>query len=328
MSRKSVVSLAALMTAGVALLSACGNDTTTGTASSAPATVDTSVQEQAGQVDESTVNSLFFERGTAKTAKAQQGTGDWATGPDGTYNTAAKDVRQKWVELHATQLGKFNPALVNGAKRTLYVFDKDAPNVSNCQDEKCATTWPAVTVAQGSKIILGGVKTSAIGVIKRQDGTLQITINKHPIYFFSGDKKAGDTNGDGVGGTWHVSSPTGAPAPGSAPGTGGTPANPAPNNNGGNNGGAAGNNDGNVKKATVVNAFELRFLNDSGDIDNVTKAGCTTFRAARTSLTTDGSVKVWDGPNCTGTSKVITEDIGDAAAELGFTKGINSVFLG
>jgi predicted lipoprotein with Yx(FWY)xxD motif len=43
----------------------------------------------------------------------------------------------------------------------------------------------------------------------RGDGVKQQTVNCSPIYTFSGDKEAGDTNGQGVGGTWYAVRPNG-----------------------------------------------------------------------------------------------------------------------
>ena len=48
-------------------------------------------------------------------------------------------------------------------------------------------------------------------VFDRPDGLKQQTIDCWPIYTFAGDTKPGDTNGQGVGGTWYVVSPDGKP---------------------------------------------------------------------------------------------------------------------
>ena len=40
-------------------------------------------------------------------------------------------------------------------------------------------------------------------------GKKQVTIDGVPLYYFSGDTKAGDTNGQGVGGIWFVVDATG-----------------------------------------------------------------------------------------------------------------------
>ncbi|MBR7678887.1 hypothetical protein KDA82_39280, partial [Streptomyces daliensis] len=96
---------------------------------------------------------------------------------------------------------------------TLYRFDKDTatPSKSNCEGE-CATTWPPVVVSPRGKIFIDGIDESAIGTVKRSDGTLQVTIGGWPVYRFSKDLRPGDTNGQGVGGTWFGVTPDGQKA--------------------------------------------------------------------------------------------------------------------
>jgi predicted lipoprotein with Yx(FWY)xxD motif len=38
----------------------------------------------------------------------------------------------------------------------------------------------------------------AFATITRADGTVQVTFNHMPLYYFSGDSVAGDTNGQGT----------------------------------------------------------------------------------------------------------------------------------
>ena len=38
----------------------------------------------------------------------------------------------------------------------------------------------------------------------RKDGAEQWAFKGMPLYYWAGDSKPGDTNGDGVGGVWHV----------------------------------------------------------------------------------------------------------------------------
>ena len=38
-----------------------------------------------------------------------------------------------------------------------------------------------------------------------------MTLNGWPLYYYSGDKTPGDTNGQGVGGVWWVLTPAGDP---------------------------------------------------------------------------------------------------------------------
>jgi predicted lipoprotein with Yx(FWY)xxD motif len=57
-----------------------------------------------------------------------------------------------------------------------------------------------------------GVKTSLLGRIKRSDGRMQVTYRGHPLYTFSLDKRAGQTNGEGLddfGAHWYAVSPAG-----------------------------------------------------------------------------------------------------------------------
>ncbi len=103
-----------------------------------------------------------------------------------------------------------SPQLININQATLYRFDEDTaqPSRSNCNDA-CATKWPPVTIQNGGKVYLAGVKHNQVGAVRRQDGQIQITVGGWPVYRFSGDAKPGDLNGQGVGGTWFAVGPTG-----------------------------------------------------------------------------------------------------------------------
>ena len=80
---------------------------------------------------------------------------------------------------------------------TLYTFDKDQGSESTCYDE-CAVNWPPFLAKEGVS------KGEAWGTTDRKDGAKQWTYNGRPVYYFAGDKAAGETNGDGKGGVWHV----------------------------------------------------------------------------------------------------------------------------
>jgi predicted lipoprotein with Yx(FWY)xxD motif len=58
----------------------------------------------------------------------------------------------------------------------------------------------------------------------RSDGRQQVTYGGHPLYLFAGDKKPGDTSGEGFtafGGSWFAVSPAGNEVSGPAPNPGG-----------------------------------------------------------------------------------------------------------
>lgn len=46
-----------------------------------------------------------------------------------------------------------------------------------------------------------------VTIITRSDGSMQFAYKGTPLYYYSGDTKAGDTNGDGFNGIWHIVTP-------------------------------------------------------------------------------------------------------------------------
>jgi predicted lipoprotein with Yx(FWY)xxD motif len=58
----------------------------------------------------------------------------------------------------------------------------------------------------------GSARKSLLGTTRRGDGTTQVTYKGHPLYAFSGDRKPGDTKGQGVkafGAKWNAESAAG-----------------------------------------------------------------------------------------------------------------------
>jgi predicted lipoprotein with Yx(FWY)xxD motif len=106
-------------------------------------------------------------------------------------------------------------AYLTGANgMTLYEFTADSMNTTACT-AACATKWPPLTVASAGAVTAGTGVSGTLATFARPDGTLQVTINGMPIYYFSGDTKAGDTTGQGFGGKWFVAAPSGAAPAGS-----------------------------------------------------------------------------------------------------------------
>ena len=80
---------------------------------------------------------------------------------------------------------------------TLYTYDKDTSGMSECT-ATCAQTWPPVHAKKSDKPV------GDLTIIKRPDGTLQWADKGKPLYTFAKDKKAGEVNGNGMGGIWHA----------------------------------------------------------------------------------------------------------------------------
>ena len=70
--------------------------------------------------------------------------------------------------------------------------------------------WPALTV-EGEAVGGEGIDASLLGTSERTDGSVQVTLDGHPLYYFAQDAAPGDVNGQGVGDVWYVVSPAGAP---------------------------------------------------------------------------------------------------------------------
>lgn len=102
------------------------------------------------------------------------------------------------------KLGSF---LVDDKGISLYLFTKDTPNTSVCYD-KCATAWPPL-LTTGNPVAGDGVDSSLLGTTTRKDGSVQVTYNGWPLYYYEKDKAPGDVTGQDVGGVWYVVSDKG-----------------------------------------------------------------------------------------------------------------------
>lgn len=100
--------------------------------------------------------------------------------------------------VEAKPVGTIGTVLVAGSNgMTVYVFTKDVKDsgTSACTGG-CIAKWPALTVPAGATPSGGSGVTGTLGTITRPDnGTLQVTYNGLPLYFFASDKAPGDANG-------------------------------------------------------------------------------------------------------------------------------------
>lgn len=81
--------------------------------------------------------------------------------------------------------------------KVAYTFDVDDVNISSCYDA-CAKAWPPILIEDASSL------KTPMGSTVRKDGSLQLTLDGQPLYFFAGDVKPGDINGDNLGNVWHI----------------------------------------------------------------------------------------------------------------------------
>lgn len=109
------------------------------------------------------------------------------------------------VMVKTASAGKLGTILVGGHGRTLYLFEADKSTTSTCNGA-CAAAWPPL-LTSGAPSTGGSAQSKLLGTSKRSDGKTQVTYNKHPLYEYAGDSKAGDTNGQGLnqfGAKWYV----------------------------------------------------------------------------------------------------------------------------
>jgi predicted lipoprotein with Yx(FWY)xxD motif len=106
------------------------------------------------------------------------------------------------VDLHNSSLGSI---LVDAQGKTLYLFEADKNGKSACSGP-CATAWPPL-LSNGAPQAAMGASASLIGSTARSDGGSQVTYAGHPLYYYVGDKAAGDVTGQGIdqfGAKWYV----------------------------------------------------------------------------------------------------------------------------
>ena len=117
--------------------------------------------------------------------------------------TAAEEAGGATVAVASSKLGEI---LVDADGRTLYAFTKDKGDQSACSGG-CATSWPALT---GTATAGTGAQASLLATSTQANGTDQVTYDGRPLYYFAGDTKPGDTNGQAVGNVWFAVTASGA----------------------------------------------------------------------------------------------------------------------
>ena len=131
------------------------------------------------------------------------------------FGTSASKSAPK-VTVKVKKISGVGIVLVDANGRTLYTLTNGGQAVA-CTGT-CASVWPPLTVAAGSK------PKGAKGVTKLGVTAGQVTAAGLPLYRFSGDSQAGQANGEGInsfGGVWHVVTVAGSTTSGTKPPSGG-----------------------------------------------------------------------------------------------------------
>ncbi|HEX8857464.1 MAG TPA: hypothetical protein VF752_17870 [Thermoleophilaceae bacterium] len=149
-----------------------------------------------------TISSLGAAAAVALVALAAAGCGGGGGGA-ATASSPPTTASGHAATVSGANEGSLGKILVDSRGHTLYLFKKDSGAKSACFGA-CATNWPPLRSSR-KPTVGAGASASKVGTIRRSDGKPQVTYNRHPLYRFVGDKKPGDTNGQGLtafGGSW------------------------------------------------------------------------------------------------------------------------------
>lgn len=125
----------------------------------------------------------------------------------GAATPAARHTAKPTLEVHAVKT--YGRVLATSTGRSLYVLSTEAHGKLVCSGV-CLKIWPPLLVPASVKhLSLGPGVLGKIGFIHRSATKSQVTFNGYPLYTFTGDKKPGQTSGEGIvkGGTWTLANP-------------------------------------------------------------------------------------------------------------------------
>jgi predicted lipoprotein with Yx(FWY)xxD motif len=124
----------------------------------------------------------------------------------------AKDEESRGKQLEVRD-SEFGTILVDDEDETLYLFDKETSDTSQCYGA-CAEAWPPY-LTEGEPQAGKGIDQGLLGTTKRDDGTTQVTYNGHPLYYYIDDPPGQVLchNVEEFGGLWLVVTPEGNAAP-------------------------------------------------------------------------------------------------------------------
>ena len=177
------------------------------TATNAPATLEpttAATEPPATEAPSATEASVATETSAATEASAATDTPSVDT-----TETVGVPVTGE-ATVNVADVGTYGSALVTGDGMPLYAFSLDTGGTSACTDD-CAAEWVPLA-SQGTPAAGEGVDATLLGTITRDDGTMQVTYNGHPLYTFVDDTASGDATGQGMDdfdGIWNLVSPAG-----------------------------------------------------------------------------------------------------------------------
>jgi predicted lipoprotein with Yx(FWY)xxD motif len=129
-------------------------------------------------------------------------------GADSSSSTGSASTPSGDQMVATSEISGVGRVLVDQSGKPIYTSDQEQTGKIVCASSACTTFWKPVE-ASGQKPA-GDGDTGKLGVVKRPDGTQQVTANGRPLYTFAEDspgKSTGDGFTDDFDGrhfTWHV----------------------------------------------------------------------------------------------------------------------------
>ena len=125
-----------------------------------------------------------------------------ACGSSGSTSSGSSSGSAVIKTATATINGASKTILTNAQGMTLYYFTPDSATKAACTTG-CVSTWPPLLFQSSSTPASAASLSGTLNAVSDGNG-MQVEYNGHPLYTYSGDTAAGQTNGEGIGGKWFV----------------------------------------------------------------------------------------------------------------------------
>ncbi len=185
----------------VLLLAACGGSSSPTTAAGGASSQPSSSSGSAPAPDASSATAASTSSqggGSTATAKA---TPHKSVGPQPSGPSDERSIPPVGTTVIIVQKSAIGYVMAEANHAVLYTYDKDKAGKPPTCTGSCAATWlPATGTPQAGP---ADHFSGQFALVKRADGTEQITYEGKPLYTLKGAKPL-LTTGNGQGGVWHV----------------------------------------------------------------------------------------------------------------------------
>ena len=190
----------------VLLLAACGGSGSStsaagGSASSLPSSSSGSAPAPAASSATGVSTSSPGTGSTATSSAKAKATPHKSVGPQPSGPADERSIPPVGTTVIIVQKSAIGYVMAEANHDVLYTYDKDKKGGKPTCVAVCAATWlPATGMPQAGP---ADHFSGQFALVKRSDGTQQITYNGMPLYTLKGAKPL-LTTGNGQGGVWHV----------------------------------------------------------------------------------------------------------------------------